>query len=430
LIEVEAGDTTSSTYGIACDIGTTTVVASLLDLTGGVPVAVASTLNRQAAFGADVISRISALVEQPAALARLGDLMHETLAELTKEICAEAGIPPDRVYAVSCAGNTTMTEVLLGIDPTPIGSSPFIPAASEYPSVLASDIGMSVHPEARAYCFPRLGAYVGGDIVAGALATGMDRDSRLRLFIDVETNCKLVLARGDRMISTAAPVGPAFEVASIRCGMRAAPGAVEGVRLRDDVEIEVIGVGRPTGLCGSGLIDVVAELVRIGMINSSGRLGQPQDSSAVSTALLSRIGEIAGERAFLLGESDDGTPVYLTQKDVRELQFAKGAISTARRILAEELDVDPRHIDQVLLAGSFGSYINTRSAIRIGLVPKVPVDHVTSAGNVAGEGAKMTLLSGPERHGASSLVHAITYIEPSDRPDFNERFVDALSFDT
>ncbi len=435
LIDVEPGDTTERRYAIAFDLGTTTVVATLLDTSTGTPAAVASMLNKQQPFGADVITRISATMMDPDALGRLQGLAHATLDELTREVCTEADIDPAEIYEIAVAGNATMTALALGIDPEPLGVAPFIMSSATLPELLASDLGVQVHPRARAVVLPALGAYVGGDIVAGMLAAGMDRDKRLRLFIDVGTNCEIVLGDGERIVSTAAPAGPAFEGGAIRCGMRAADGAIEVVKIGDDwsVTCQVIGDVAPQGLCGSGLVDAVAELVRVGLLDSSGRLLSDDQAAERVPGLKDRLGEINGERVFALAWYDDGKhdltdSVYLSQRDVRELQFAKAAISTGWTLMLEELGVEQSDVQQVLLAGSFGSYLSPASAVRIGLVPKLPVLRIVSAGNVAGEGAKMTLLSMQERKGATALLEEVTYVELSDRPDFNDRFVDQLAF--
>lgn len=430
LVAVEAGDTSQQLYAIAYDLGTTTVVATLLDLTTGTPMAVASMLNKQQPFGADVISRISATMLDPEALDRLRELASQTLAELADEVCAEAGVDPAGIYEVAVAGNATMIQIALGIDPEPLGVAPFILATEEYPAIAASELGLALHPQARAYCFPALGAYVGGDIIAGALATGMDRDKRLRLFIDIGTNCEIILGDGERLLATAAPAGPAFEAASISSGMRAAPGAIEVVTIDDDgLHLGVIGDAEPIGLCGSGLVDAVAELARVGILDASGRYVDDDDAKAIHPGIADRLRTVDGQRVFVLAEAADGRgPVVLSQRDVRELQFAKAAISTGWKLLLEEYGAEQADVQQVLLAGSFGTYLSARNAIRIGLVPTVPALRVVSAGNVAGEGAKMVLMSGAERHGASTLLREITYVELSDRSDFNDRFVDELAF--
>jgi uncharacterized 2Fe-2S/4Fe-4S cluster protein (DUF4445 family) len=305
--------------------------------------------------------------------------------------------------------------------------------------VLAADVGLTLHPRARAFFFPALGAYVGGDIVAGMLATGMDRDKRVRLFIDVGTNCEIVLTDGETILSTAAPAGPAFEGGAIRCGMRAADGAIEVIKLdpaatgdEPAVVLGVIGDVEPRGLCGSGLVDAVAELVRVGLLDASGRLVPEEDAAAIAPALADRLAKIGEERVFLLHrpapDTDPAECVYLSQRDVRELQFAKAAISTGWTLLLEQLGLGHRDVQQVLLAGSFGSYLSPASAVRIGLVPKLPVLRIVAAGNVAGEGAKMALLSLRERAGAAALLEEVTYVELSDRPDFNDKFVEQLAF--
>jgi uncharacterized 2Fe-2S/4Fe-4S cluster protein (DUF4445 family) len=428
LIDVEPGDTTARCFGLAFDLGTTTVVASLLDVATGTPVAVSSSLNRQQPFGGDVITRISATMMDPAALDRLRALAHETLDELTREVCAEASVRPEEIYEIAVAGNATMAHIALGIDPEPLGVAPFILSTGIWPEIRAAELGIAVHPRARAVIFPSLGAYVGGDIVAGMLASGMDRDPRLRLFIDVGTNCEIVLGNADRLVATAAPAGPAFEGAQIRCGMRAAEGAIEVVRIRDGaLELGVIGDAEPVGLCGSGLVDAVAALVGAGLIDQSGRMVTDEQARAIAPGLADRLRLIDGERIFVLHDRSGG-PIYLSQRDVRALQFAKAAIATGWSLLLEEMGTDASEVQQVLLAGSFGSYLSPASAIRIGLVPRLPVLRVVSAGNVAGEGAKMALLSVRERAGALALLQEVEYVELSDRADFNDRFVDLLAF--
>ncbi|HET6651313.1 MAG TPA: ASKHA domain-containing protein [Nocardioides sp.] len=435
LIDIEPGDTTGTQYAIAFDLGTTTVVATLLDVATGTPVAVASMLNRQQPFGGDVITRISATMLDPDTLHRLQRAAAETLSMLATQVCREGEVDPSHVYEVALAGNATMTALALGIEPEPLGVAPFVMAVAHPPVVLADELGLALHPRARAALFPALGAYVGGDIVAGMLATGMDRDKRTRLMIDVGTNCEIVLSDGDRIVSTAAPAGPAFEGGAIRCGMRAAEGAIEVVKLGgslEPVELGVIGDVEPKGLCGSGLVDAVAELVRVGLIDGSGRYVPDEVAPSVAPSLADRLTRIGDERVFVLHRPDpDADPVdcvVLSQRDVRELQFAKAAISTGWSLLLQELDLEPRDVQQVLMAGSFGSYLSPASAVRIGLVPKLPVLRIVSAGNVAGEGAKMALLSLRERAGATALTEEVTYVELSDRADFNDRFVDQLAF--
>jgi uncharacterized 2Fe-2S/4Fe-4S cluster protein (DUF4445 family) len=337
------------------------------------------------------------------------------------------------VCEVAIAGNATMTHLALGIDPEPLGVAPFIMSARLLPEVLAADLDLPVHARARAFCFPAFGAYVGGDITSGLLASGMDRDTRTRLFIDIGTNCEIVLGNREWLLATAAPAGPAFEGAAIRCGMRAADGAIEVVSMtQDEVTLQVIGDAEPAGLCGSGLVDAVASLVAVGLLDHSGRFVSAEQAAIVAPGLAPRLTAIGKERVFVLhwrGEAGDAAAsIYLSQRDVRELQFAKAAIATGWNILLEEAGLRPADVQQVLLAGSFGSYLSPANAIKIGLVPRLPALRVVSAGNVAGEGAKMALLSVRERAGALALLQEVRYVELSDRGDFNDAFVDQLSF--
>jgi uncharacterized 2Fe-2S/4Fe-4S cluster protein (DUF4445 family) len=423
LIAVEAGDTSEQNYAIGIDLGTTTVVATLLDLVTGTPMAVKSMLNKQQPFGADVISRISATMMDPQAAGLMQKAALDTFNELISEVCSEAGISSNQVYATSIAGNATMVQLLLGVDPEPVGVAPFITASQTWPVMTAGEIGIDILPTARCYIFPSFGAYVGGDIVAGVLATGMDRDKRTRLLIDVGTNCEIVLSNGETILSTAAPAGPAFEAASIACGMRAADGAIEVVQITDgDLVLGVIGDATPIGICGSGLVDSVYALHKAGLIDDSGRFVADEVALEIAPKLASRlVTRVEGDRVFNL-YTEGETPVFLSQRDVRELQFAKASIATGWRLLLEELNLKDEDIQQVLLAGSFGSYLSPTSAVGIGLVPKLPVLRIVSAGNVAGEGAKMVLLSDTERHGADALLEEVTYVELSDRADFQEKF--------
>ncbi len=430
LVDIEPGDTTERIFGIAFDLGTTTVVATLLDLVTGSPVAVGSRLNPQQTFGADVITRISTIMMDDRALEHLTGLAHEVLDELARDVCSEGGVDPFEVYEVALAANATMTHIVLGVDPEPLGMAPFVMTARQWPELLATDVGVQVHPRARAVVFPALGAYVGGDIISGLLASGMDRDPRTRLFIDIGTNCEIVLGSNEGLLATAAPAGPAFEGAAIRCGMRASEGAIEGVSISaDEIGLRVIGDAEPIGLCGSGLVDAVAELVSIGLVDHSGRFATDEDAARAAPGVASRLTMVGAERVFVLhwrGAADQS--IYLSQRDVRELQFAKAAIATGWNLLLEDAGIEASSVQQVLLAGSFGSYLSPASAVRLGLVPSLPLLRVVSAGNVAGEGAKMALLSQRERAGAMALLEEVTYVELSDRADFNDRFVELLQF--
>jgi uncharacterized 2Fe-2S/4Fe-4S cluster protein (DUF4445 family) len=267
------------------------------------------------------------------------------------------------------------------------------------------------------------------------LATGLTRDRRLRLFIDVGTNSEIALGSVDRVLATAAPAGPGFEAAQIRCGMRAAEGAIEGVSISDNaLSLDVIGDVEPVGMCGSGLVDAVAELAHCGLLDHSGRFMPDEEAAELLPALAGRLTKIGEERVFVLHWRGDGlgedpsSSVFLSQRDVRELQFAKASIATGWQILLRDLGVEPSDITQVLLAGSFGVFLTPLSAVRIGLVPNLALPRIISAGNVAGEGAKIAALPLRERAEASSILREVEYVELSGRADFNDLFIDQLGF--
>lgn len=426
LVRVETGDTATRMFGVAIDVGTTTVVASLLDLRAGTTAAVASTINRQAPYGADVIARMGYAMQDDDGLGRLREAAVDTVNGLLDDVRGDAGVDRDDVVECVIVGNATMLHLLLGVHPRSIAVSPFIATFVEPLDLCAGDIGIDIHPEGRIAVFPSLGAYVGADIVSDVLATGLARDVERRLLIDVGTNGEIVCGNAERCTATAAPAGPAFEGGQIACGMRATDGAIEGVSLtRASVELQVIGGpdAIPAGICGSGLIDAVAQLRLAGILDARGTLAARADARAAGHPLADRLVERDGVRAFAL--TDD---VVLTQLDVRELQSAKGAISTGIDVVMADLGLAPDDLDEVLLAGSFGTYINPQSARVIGLVPPVPVGRIKAVGNTASEGAKMALMSFREREVAFELPAHIRYLELSGVQDFNERFIGNLSF--
>jgi uncharacterized 2Fe-2S/4Fe-4S cluster protein (DUF4445 family) len=422
LVAVEAGDTTGECFGVAFDVGTTTLVGTLMNLRTGMAASVLSTLNGQAPFGADVISRISHGMNGPEAIRELQDAVVSTMNSILDDLYRETGVTPEKTYEAVVVGNVTMLHLLFGIDPTPLSMMPFTPTFMEPLNVDASQVGLHIHPHGYIQTLPALGAYVGADIVGGVLATGVVREDKMRVFVDVGTNGEIVLGNAQRALATAAPAGPAFEGSQIRCGMRATVGAIEGVQLGEAVTLQVIGGDvPPTGICGSGLVDTVAQLLLAGLVDQSGRMKAASD--VPGHPLQDRLFEVDGVRAFLLADG-----VYLTQRDIRELQFAKGSIATGIKVLMDILGVTANDLDEVLLAGSFGSYLNPESAKIIGLVPDVDVDRIIAVGNSAGEGAKIALLSYRERQVAFELPARIEYIELSGRTDFNDAFVAVLGF--
>ena len=430
LIDVEPGDTTGRRFAIAYDLGTTTVVATLLDLETGTPAAVRSMLNRQQPFGADVITRISATMMDEGALDALQARAQETLAQLTEEVCSEAGVDPGEVYEVTLCGNVTMTQLALGIDPEPLSMAPFVVTTHSPPPLQAADFGIPVHPRAPAFAFPSLGAYVGGDIVAGILATGLTRDKRLRLFIDVGTNSEIALGNQDGVVATAAPAGPAFEAAQIRCGMRASDGAIEGVKLergghrprrdrrrraRRHVRLRARRLRRRARDHRAAR---PLRPLRRRRDRGAGRARarRPADATSARSASSSCTG--AATTPSRASSSPSATCASCSSRRRRSPR--------AGRSCSASWASTPSEISQVLLAGSFGQYLSASSAIRIGLVPRMAIPRIVSAGNVAGEGAKIAALSHRERAEAAAIVREVRYVELSGRADFNDRFIDQL----
>ena len=434
LVTVEEGDTSGRAFGLAFDIGTTTVVGMLLDLNNGAPVAVRSTLNGQAVHGADVISRISYTMLNEDGLSQLNEVIVRTLNGLIAQLLEEGQVAPYEVYEVVTAGNATMQHLFLGVDPEAIGLEPFIPVVEEMVQSSAQEVGLAILPQAQVHCLPYLGAYVGADLVAGLLATGLAQNEGVRLLVDVGTNGEIILGSAERTVATAAPAGPAFEGAQIQDGMRASEGAIEAVAItHDGVSLQVIGDVPPVGLCGSGLLDVVAQLRLCELMLPSGRFVQAEEAVELVVPDLARriVTDAEGRRAFVLAwaeESGSGKAIVLTQRDVRELQFAKGSIAGGIDVVMQELGVEAEDLVEIYLAGSFGSYINPQSARIIGLVPPVPVERIKAVGNAAGEGAKIALLSFRERQVACSLPQIVEYHELSGRGDFNDSFLAVLQF--
>ncbi len=433
LIAVEAGDTTERMYGLAFDIGTTTVVGMLMNLNNGAPAAVRSTLNGQAIYGADVISRISHAMMNEGGLDQLREKILQTINGLIEQLLNEENITPHAVYEAVAVGNATMLHLLLGLDPEAIGVTPFIPVVDKLVYVNAYEVGLRIHPQAKLCLLPHLGAYVGADLVGGLLATGLAQNEGVRLLVDIGTNGEIILGSQTRTVATAAPAGPAFEGAQIKDGMRASEGAIEAVEITQEaVRLQVIGDVPPIGLCGSGLLDAVAQLRLVRLLDFSGKLVAVDEAAQHAPTLAVRLITLeGGMRAFVLAwsqETGHRRSIVLTQRDIRELQFAKAAISSGIDVVMRELGVTTDDLVEIYLAGSFGSYINPQSARIIGLVPPVPVERIKAVGNSAGEGAKIALLSFREREVARTLPRFVEYHELSGRADFNDSFISVLQF--
>ncbi len=398
-LQVEAQPDRQNQYALAFDIGTTTVVAYLMDGITGQKLAQASTLNPQTQFGGDVISRVQEVLET--GTTELAECIREALTRLTREVSRKAGILPEQIGVAAIVGNTAMHHLMLGIDPRPLVTPPYMPGVFE---------ALEIEPEGiipiggKIRVFPNIAGFVGGDTVGCMVSTRFDQLEQLTLMIDIGTNGEMVLGDKNRRIACSTAAGPAFEGAKISCGMRGADGAVDHVTLENgEIQYHVIGDGEVLGLCGSGLLDLVAVLLDAEIIDESGYLEGG---------------------SYQLGD----TPVILTQKDVREVQLAKAAIRAGIELLAQQLGVEIGDIQQVYLAGAFGNYMAPASACRIGMIPPVLLERIQPIGNAAGEGSKLAAISREEFEYAKKIAVHTEFLELASMPDFQDCYVDALEF--
>ncbi|GAB6174783.1 ASKHA domain-containing protein [Paradesulfitobacterium aromaticivorans] len=433
LLAVEPGDTRDRSYGLAIDIGTTTVVVYLVDFNRGTVIASGAVTNPQNIFGADVIARITHAAGGPQALQELQEKVVVGINGIIAQLTGKCEVSPEEIYQAVVVGNTTMSHLFLGIDPSFLAPAPFIPAFQQAVEIEAGELGLNILATAIVTVLPNVAGYVGSDTVGVMLAGGADRLQGVNLMVDIGTNGEIVLIGKGSILTCSTAAGPAFEGAEIKHGMRAAEGAIERVHISSDVEVGVIGGTKPRGICGSGLIDALSEMVRVGVVESSGRLAAKEAQLENLPPLVRRrLRGSGGGAEFVLVWGEDsatGEDLVISQKDVRELQLAKGAIMAGIRVLLRELGAEVREIDRVLLAGAFGNYIGKESALGIGLLPPVPLDRIAAIGNAAGDGAKMALLSVAEKERALSLARQVRHIELSSDKGFQEEFIDALSFE-
>ncbi|HMM22311.1 MAG TPA: ASKHA domain-containing protein [Selenomonadales bacterium] len=410
--------------GVALDIGTTSVVAELFDLTDGRSLGTRSCLNPQTEFGGDVLTRISFASQSADGTTLLQKKIVDGVNGLLAELAAAAGICSGDVYEVVVAGNTTMQHLLLGVNPRSLAHAPYRPVFTEQLEINPARLGLNIAPRGVVTLLPSAAAFVGADIVAGVLATGLYGYEKTALFIDIGTNGELVVAKGGALAGTSSAAGPALEGMNIACGCRAEQGAVEGFAVLADgvVEVKVIGGCAPRGLCGSGLIDAVAELVRCGVIGASGRFAKREK---LPSGLAARLTEHNGQQVFMI---DEAGPVYLSQKDIRQVQLAKGAIAAAVDLLLQELAVSYAELDEVLVAGAFGFHLKPSSLVGIGLLPELCRDKIRFVGNTAQEGAKAVLLNRRAAAEVRKIGHRLAIKELSLHPRFQDCFVKCLAF--
>ena len=422
-------------YGIACDIGSTTIALHLSSLLSGLTIASAGTSNPQIRFGEDLMSRVSYVMMNPDGCEAMTKAVRNALNDLISEVCTESGVDPLDILDTVFVGNPIMHHLFLGIDPTELGGAPFALAVSGAVHSWASDLHLALNPGTRVYMLPCIAGHVGADAAAATLSEGPHRQDEMMLLVDIGTNAEIVLGNRQRVVAASSPTGPAFEGAEISCGQRAAPGAIERVRI-DPLTLEprfrIIGT-EPwsdeagfadlsaatgvTGVCGSGIIEVIAEMYLAGIITEDGVI------DGAMAARTNRIVRQGRTYSYVLREGEN--PLTITQTDVRAIQLAKAALYAGIKLLMDKLQID--HVDRIGLAGAFGSFIDPKYAMVLGLVPDCELEKVKAVGNAAGTGARMALLNRNYRREIEQTVTAIEKIETALEPKFQEHFVYAMA---
>jgi uncharacterized 2Fe-2S/4Fe-4S cluster protein (DUF4445 family) len=423
LLTREPGNTEADTYGVVVDIGTTTLAVGLIDLTTGIEIVARSALNPQTVYGQDVLSRIK-FASEVNGIATLHSAIISELNQLIAAAATEAGIRRDQIYEAIFSGNSCMLHLATGVDPAPLGRLPFTPTIRGGNHLAAPDCGLDIATTGLVWLPPIISAYVGADITAGIVAGELHKLAGVTLFIDIGTNGEMVLARDGSLAATATAAGPAFEGMNISCGMRAAAGAIEAVTLSlsGELTVKTIGDGTATGICGSGLMDLTAELVRTGVIAKSGRFTDPA-TGTLPAPLADRLQKEGGKTSFRLTDT-----LIFSQNDVRQVQLAKGAIRAGIDLLLQAKEITPSAIDRVYIAGSFGYHLQEESLLTLGLLPREVAGKVTFLGNTAKSGGEMLLLNQQQRADLIDLVDKVEIVELAANPAFDRAFMEAMKF--
>jgi len=418
--EIEGGNTTAKNMGVAIDVGTTTIVAQLVDLRTGAVLGAQASHNSQARYGEDVISRMIFACGQ-AGLGPLTEAVTFTINSLIESLVKKNRIRHTDITTIVSAGNTVMSHLLLGLEPCNIRIDPYIPSATRFPQFQAAEVGLKAHPKALLHCMPCVSSYVGGDITAGVYACAMHDHHETAALIDVGTNGEIVVGNNEWLVCCSSSAGPAFEGGGIKCGTKAVVGAIEKIFIDgDSVRYETIGGQRPVGVCGSAIIDGIAELLSAGIIDQSGKftlLGHP------------RIQIVDDVPEFIVapaGETATGEPIVISEDDVSNLIKSKGAVLAAVRVLLKTLEMDFTDLEKVYVAGGFGAHLDVEKAIFIGLLPDIPKERIRFIGNSSLAGARLALLSTHAFHRAEEIANRMTYIELSVHPEFMNEFIAAL----
>lgn len=418
-------------YLMAFDIGTTTIAGYLMDGGTGEQLTIVSTVNPQFQFGADVIARANYVLENDGK--RMQEVVQDALNELIAEACKNAGISTQEIRLAAIAGNTCMHHLFLGISPRSLVIAPYVPEIKDGMILDAGECRMKIHPEGKVMMLPNIAGFVGADTAACMLAVDFENLEPLTLMVDIGTNGELVLGNQKKIVTCSTAAGPAFEGAKIGCGMRGAKGAISHVRVEGlELKLEIIEAETAEGICGSGLIDVIALLIQYGFIDCGGGFAEPEElEDEVAVANSWRLQTRDEKPVFLLQEADEkeGRPeILISQRDVREVQLAKGAIAAGIRMLIQKMSVKTEQIDQVLLAGAFGNYMDTDSACMIGLIPYELKEKIRGIGNAAGEGTKLAVLNGGLFQDICELVKQVEAVDLAQESEFQDMFVDELEF--
>ncbi len=427
IVTIEPGDTSKKNFGIAFDIGTTTVTGQLIDLNTKKILGTKATYNRQAVFGSDVIARIIYASEEEG-LARLHHAVIDNMNEIAKDLISEHKVSLNDVMGVMVAGNTTMMHLLLRVDPAYIRREPYVPTANFVPVIRAHEAGIKINPRGLLACIPGVSSYVGGDITAGVVACGISESENLTLLIDIGTNGEIVLGNREWLACCAASAGPAFEGSGVSCGMRAAKGAIQRVRIskqKDNFNVEITTISNepPSGICGSGYIDTLAEMLKLGIMDRDGKLNRNIKSD--------RIREGIDGLEFVLamkGQTAIDRDIVITEADIENLKRSKGAIYSAASVLARKIGVEFKDIKKIYIAGGFGTYLDVEKAITIGLLPDLPREKFTFVGNSSLIGAREILLSYETMKKAEEIARKMTYIELSVEPAYMDEYIASLFF--
>lgn len=428
ILDIEAGDRTKRLYGVAVDIGTTSVAIALVDLLHGEVQKVVSTENQQTAYGADVISRISFATEDRENALILQNAVRRTINHLLEELKSKTDVHQNEIYKMTIVGNTTMQHLLLGLDVSHLAISPFVSVCNRPLTFTAIELGLEINPQAKVCLFPNIGSFVGGDTMGAIVGAPEVLTEGNHLLIDLGTNCELFLKTENLMMACSTAAGPAFEGAGITYGMRAKQGAIEGVRITDKgVDLEVIGGVKPVGICGSGLIEGIDELRKSGVINKQGKLYDPEKDEGLAPELAVRIRRGEKGREFVLAYgTDQGIEVTLSQKDISEMQLAKGAVCAGIKTLVEMAGITVAELDSVILSGTFASYLKSENILNIGLVPDISPERIIAVGNAAHVGAIRALVNFQEYSVSNELYLKIKHIELGGSAIFSNYFMNSM----